>query len=202
MVSAETGEGIETLLTAIEDRLAAFRMTLDLSIDASDGAGISWLHRNAEVLTKELHGERNPFFGKADNAKLAKVKTVDDLNTPDITVAYFTGTPPETWLPTRLPKATIKGVQGSGANAPTDEIMSGRADVAPIDTAAWVDMAKKIPGLVVFPKGDTCLTNGEFPTDVGMAIDKNQPEFLAWLQAVYKADKDKISAEELRVLKE
>ena len=26
-------------------------------------------------------------------------------------------------------------VQGSGANAPTDEIMSGRADVAPIDTA-------------------------------------------------------------------
>jgi GTP-binding protein HflX len=38
------------LLTAIEDRLAATRTTLDLSIDAADGAGISWLHRNAEVL--------------------------------------------------------------------------------------------------------------------------------------------------------
>ena len=140
-------------------------------------------------------------FGKADNPKLANVGSVDDLNNPDITIAYFTGTPPEAWLPTRLPKATIKGVQGSGANAPTDEIMSGRADVAPIDTAAWVDMAKKIPGLVAFPKGDACLTNGEFPTEVGMAIDKNQPEFLAWLQAVYDAAKDKISAEELRVMK-
>jgi len=113
-------------------------------------------------------------FGKADNPKLAKIEKVDDLDTPDITIAYFTGTPPETWLPTRLPKATIKGVQGSGANAPTDEIMSGRADVAPIDTAAWVDMNKKIPGLIAYPKGDECLTNGEFPTEVGMAVDRSE----------------------------
>ena len=28
------------------------------------------------------------------------------------------GTPPETWLPTRLGKATLKGIPGSGANAP------------------------------------------------------------------------------------
>ena len=142
------------------------------------------------------------FFGKGDNPKLAKVNGVNDLNTPDITIAYFTGTPPETWLPTRLPKSTQKGVQGSGANAPVDEIMSGRADVAPIDMTAWVDMAKKVPGLIVFPKGDDCLTKGEFPTEVGMAIDKNQPEFLAWLTAVYAQVKDKVSAEELRVLKE
>ena len=141
-------------------------------------------------------------FGKADNPKLASINSVDDLNNPDITIAYFTGTPPEAWLPTRLPKATIKGVQGSGANAPTDEIMSRRADIAPIDTAAWVDLNKKLPGLIAFPKGDACLTNGEFPTDVGMAIDKNQPDLLKWMQAVYDADKDKIAAEELRVMKE
>jgi polar amino acid transport system substrate-binding protein len=141
-------------------------------------------------------------FGKEDNPKIAKLGSVDDLNTPDITIAYFTGTPPETWLPTRLPKATRKGVQGSGANAPVDEIMSGRADVAPIDTAAWVDLAKKVPGLISFPKGDDCLTKGEFPTEVGMAVDKNQPEFLGWMKAVYDEVKDKVSAEELRVLKE
>jgi polar amino acid transport system substrate-binding protein len=141
-------------------------------------------------------------FGKADNPKLASIEKVDDLNNPDITIAYFTGTPPETYLPTRLPKATIKGVQGSGANAPTDEIMSGRADLAPIDTVAWVDLNKKIPGLIVFPKGDECLTHGEMPTDVGMAVDKNQPEFLNWLTAVHNQVKDQASAEELKVLKE
>ena len=54
LVSAETGEGIDALLAAIEERLAATRMTLDLSIDAADGAGISWLHRNTEVINKSF----------------------------------------------------------------------------------------------------------------------------------------------------
>ncbi len=30
-------------------------------------------------------------FGRADNAKFAKAKTVDELNNPDITIAYFVG---------------------------------------------------------------------------------------------------------------
>ena len=69
LVSAVTGEGIDALLTAIEDRLAAKRITLDLSIDAADGAGISWLHRNAEVLSKELHGERFDMTVRVDETK-------------------------------------------------------------------------------------------------------------------------------------
>jgi polar amino acid transport system substrate-binding protein len=141
-------------------------------------------------------------FGKQDNPKLSKVDAVDGLDTPDITIAYYTGTPPETWLPTRFKSAILKGVPGSGANAPVDEIMSGRADIAPIDTVAWIDLAKKVPGLISFPKGDECLTKGEFPSEVGMAIDKNQPEFLSWLRAVAAQMQDKVSAEELRVLKE
>ena len=49
-------------------------------------------------------------FGKEDNPKLAKIKSVDDLNSPDIDIAYFTGTPPETWLPTRLTNASGRPV--------------------------------------------------------------------------------------------
>jgi len=69
LVSAHSGEGIDALLAAIEDRLAATRTTLDLSIDASDGAGISWLHRNAEVLTKELHDGRFDMTVRVDETK-------------------------------------------------------------------------------------------------------------------------------------
>lgn len=54
LVSAVSGEGVDDLLLAIEQRLAATRTVLDLSIDAADGAGVSWLHRNTEVLTKDL----------------------------------------------------------------------------------------------------------------------------------------------------
>jgi GTP-binding protein HflX len=69
LVSAATGEGIDALLAAIEQRLAASRMTLDLSIDASDGAGISWLHRNSEVLHKELHDGRFAMTVRVDETK-------------------------------------------------------------------------------------------------------------------------------------
>lgn len=69
MVSAETGEGIDALLNAIEERLAAARITLDLTIAASDGAGISWLHRNAEVLVKELHDDHFDMTVRVDETK-------------------------------------------------------------------------------------------------------------------------------------
>ncbi|MFT4277581.1 MAG: GTPase HflX [Rhodopseudomonas sp.] len=54
LVSAVSGEGVDDLLLAVEQRLAATRTVLDLSIDAADGAGVSWLHRNTEVLAKHL----------------------------------------------------------------------------------------------------------------------------------------------------
>jgi GTP-binding protein HflX len=69
MVSAESGEGIDALLNAIEERLAAARITLDLTIAASDGAGISWLHRNAEVLAKELHDDHFDMTVRVDETK-------------------------------------------------------------------------------------------------------------------------------------
>lgn len=69
LVSAETGESVETLLAAIEDRLAASRTTLDLSVDASNGAAISWLHRNSEVLAKELHDGRFDMTVRVDETK-------------------------------------------------------------------------------------------------------------------------------------
>jgi GTP-binding protein HflX len=69
LVSAETGDGLDALLAAIEAQLATTRTTLNLSIDASDGAGISWLHRNAEVLDKQLHDGRFDMTVRVDETK-------------------------------------------------------------------------------------------------------------------------------------
>ena len=57
LVSALSGEGMDRLATEIEARLAARRVTLDLVIDAADGAGVSWLHRHTEVMTKVLRND-------------------------------------------------------------------------------------------------------------------------------------------------
>lgn len=140
-------------------------------------------------------------FGLKDNPKLADVKTVDDLNREDLTMAYFTGTPPETWAPTRFPKATLKGVAGSGANAPIEEIMAKRADFASIDNVAWPQLEKQVPGLVSWPSGDDCLKSSEMSTGVGLAVDKKDTVFHDWLQAVYDEIKDKVTDEEIRLLK-
>jgi polar amino acid transport system substrate-binding protein len=140
-------------------------------------------------------------FGLADNPKLKDVKTVDDLNREDLTIVYFTGTPPETWAPQRFPKAELKAVAGSGANAPVEEIMSKRADIATIDNAAWPQLSKQVPGLVSFPAGDECLQSDEMATDVGLAVDKSDPVFHQWLQSVYDEVKDQVTEAELNLLK-
>jgi len=76
-VSALTGEGIEHLLAAIEQRLGEQRQTLQLLIDPSDGAGLSWLYRHSEVLSRELAEDgRLALSVRADpkNAEMVKHK--------------------------------------------------------------------------------------------------------------------------------
>jgi GTP-binding protein HflX len=41
----------------------------DLVLDGADGAGISWLHRNAEVLNKELRDGRFDMTVRVDETK-------------------------------------------------------------------------------------------------------------------------------------
>ena len=56
LVSAFTGEGLDTLGAVIEARLAAGRVLIELALDPADGAGVSWLHRHTEVLHKAMDG--------------------------------------------------------------------------------------------------------------------------------------------------
>jgi len=77
LVSALNGEGIENLLVAIESRLGEKRRTLQLSIDPSDGAGLSWLYRHSEVLSREMREDgRLALSVRADpkNAEMVKNK--------------------------------------------------------------------------------------------------------------------------------
>jgi GTPase len=52
LVSAVTGQGIDALNAAIEARLSVGRVLIELDLDPSDGAGVSWLYRHTEVISK------------------------------------------------------------------------------------------------------------------------------------------------------
>ena len=54
MVSAVSGEGLDSLLGRIEAILAVNRLTLRLDIAPEDGKGLAWLYAHAEVLARNL----------------------------------------------------------------------------------------------------------------------------------------------------
>src|SRR5262249_51901063 len=57
LVSAISGEGLDELGATIDRRLGERRVTLDLVLDPADGAGVSWLHRHTEVVSKTLRDD-------------------------------------------------------------------------------------------------------------------------------------------------
>jgi polar amino acid transport system substrate-binding protein len=139
-------------------------------------------------------------FGRADNAKFAESKSVDDLNRPEITIAYFIGGGEEGWVKERFPKAKLRGVTNSGATAPVEEVMAKRADAAPINRVPYVGMAKKVKGLAVLPKENDCQGSMEKAAPVGIGVDKNQKEFTEWMRAVAKRMKDQLDTDERKVI--
>jgi polar amino acid transport system substrate-binding protein len=138
-------------------------------------------------------------FGLSSNPKFTAAKSVDDLNKPGVTIAYYTGGGEEGWVKERFPKAHLRGVAGSGV-APVEEVMAKRADAAPINRVPWVAMGRKLKQLAVLPKDNNCQNSKEKAAPVGMAIDKNQPAFLQWLRAVETEMEPKLKADEARVV--
>jgi GTP-binding protein HflX len=75
LASAVTGEGIDRLSDLIEARLSQSRVVIELDLDPADGAGASWLHRNAEVLARTMSEEgRLILTVRADPAKAAIIR--------------------------------------------------------------------------------------------------------------------------------
>lgn len=141
-------------------------------------------------------------FGLASNAKVAAAKSVDDLNRPGVTIAYFTGGAEEAWVKQRFPNATLRAVANSGATAPIEEIMAKRADAAPINRVPWVGLSRKVRGLAVLPAEANCQQSTEKASPVGLAIDKNQPEYLVWLRQVAAGMKTRLDADEMRIIEQ
>ncbi len=56
-VSARSGEGIDRLLAAIEERLARGRSLIELTLDSADGQGLHWLYEHAEVMIRSDHDD-------------------------------------------------------------------------------------------------------------------------------------------------
>ena len=104
------------------------------------------------------------------------------------------------WMRVTAPAAVEELFGGSGSAAPLEDVMAKRADAAPINRIPWVPMNNKVKGLKVLPGENNCQNSTEKATPVGLAIEKNQPEFLAWLQAVAQKMQPQLEASEQKVI--
>jgi GTPase len=85
LLSALGGEGFDRLASAIEERLSLSRVVFDLALDPADGAGVSWLYRNAEVMAKAMREDgRFVLKVRVDRAKadLVKAKFSEPVKPP------------------------------------------------------------------------------------------------------------------------
>lgn len=139
-------------------------------------------------------------FGLAGNPRFAAAAEVDELNRPQMRIAYFTGSAEEGWIKQRFPNATLRAVASSGATAPVEEIMARRADAAPINRIAWPRLQRRVKGLAVLPRPQNCQQSSEKAAPVGLAVDKNQGPYLAWLRQVAQALQGQLQADEQRAV--
>ena len=139
-------------------------------------------------------------FGRADNPKMAQAGSIGDLNRPDITIGFINDTPQGAWVRERLPRAARHGIPGTIADLATSEVISGKADVAPVDQFFFAGLSKKVSGLETIPKGAACLSSTELSIPIGMAISKGQPVFLDWLRAEAREAQPQLEAEQTRIV--
>jgi len=137
-------------------------------------------------------------FGLASNPKFANATKVEDFNSPDLTLAYFSGAGEEPLMHEQFSKAKLRGVANSGAVAPIEEVLARRADAAPLNRVLWPSMSKKVKGLAVFPKENDCQDSKIFEIKTGMGVAKNQPVYLEWLRKVEERMYPELAAEERR----
>ncbi len=192
------GVKLETTLVGFDDKVSVLSSRVDITI-------VPLLETPARAEAVDLitySKAAHCLFGLADNPKVTQADSIGDLDRPDGTVGFINDTPQGAWVQDRLPRAARHGIPGTIADLATSEVVSGKADVAPVDQFFFAGLVKKLPGLVTIPRDAACLSSTELPLPIGMAISKGQPVFLAWLQAEAKAVETQVEAEQARVVAE
>ncbi len=133
------------------------------------------------------------FAGFSTNAKLNGITTVDQLNDPNLSMAYFVGGSQQNYLPKEFPKLQLVGVTGSGSGVPIETLLSGRSDLIVFNVVEWPALQRKYPTLVAFPAG--CKGSTYQSLEVGWGVGKNDPGFVSFLRDMESAMQPRLDAE-------
>jgi len=87
-LSAISGEGTDALLSLIKEKMLQKTRTVEITLDAHDGANISWLHDRSEIVSKEFDDNVVKITARMETPVMARFLR----SNPDVEVIEITGT--------------------------------------------------------------------------------------------------------------
>lgn len=107
-----------------------------------------------------------------------KVKSLADLNRPDVTTGVFTGTGTEQEFVKKYPKAKVSSVvQAPGGGTRILEVISGRLDAGAFDSPLALALEAKYPQTTTIPAASDCIAHPDIPIPIGVGFSKGDPAF-------------------------
>jgi polar amino acid transport system substrate-binding protein len=131
-------------------------------------------------------------FGLAANPKFAAAATVDDLNSPDITIAYYTGGAEENWVKGASTRSCMSRLRH---RAGRDQQRAGGRS-----TASRGSRWRPSEGSAALPKEKNCQGSSREGEPGGLAVDKSQTAYVEWLRAVANSIAPQLEADEQKVV--
>jgi len=137
------------------------------------------------------------FLIRKDNPK--NLKTMDDLNNQNVTVAFVTGSDNDEATHKFLPKATYRAIPNGSISDLISEIESRRSDALSTSSYLVAPVVSKYPYYVLPPD-----PNGVLPVGICWGVPKNNPELKAAMnkfldQELKNGDIDKLKQQWLTV---
>ncbi|MBV9521365.1 MAG: transporter substrate-binding domain-containing protein [Alphaproteobacteria bacterium] len=107
-----------------------------------------------------------------------KIKTLADLDKPDVTTGTFTGTGTEQEFVKKYPKGKISSVvQPPGGGTRVLEVINGRIDAAAFDSPLALALEAKYPQVKIVPDARDCIAHPDIPIPIGTGFAKGDPAF-------------------------
>jgi polar amino acid transport system substrate-binding protein len=119
-----------------------------------------------------------------------KVKSLVDLNRPDVTTGVFTGTGTEQEFVKKYPKGKVNSVvQAPGGGTRVLEVVSGRLDAGAFDSPLALALEAKYPQTTTIPPAADCIAHPDIPIPIGVGFAKGDPAWAKFVTAVTDAMK-------------
>jgi polar amino acid transport system substrate-binding protein len=145
-------------------------------------AGLFETDQRKKVVDFVTFGEEGiAFLVRKDNAAITSVEGIDKSG---VIIGTVTGSGSEQMIKDHFKNAEIKSILSptGGSGAPPEEVISGRVDAAQFDAVLTQAYLQRFTDLKVVP--EDAFTKPLFPTPIGIAIRKDDPQFQAFLASV------------------